>query len=208
MQNFSVGACFRFAWTTFKQRPWFFIGMTAFIFVLSAVPSFVRSLFSKAGGGVLDVIGFLISLGISFLVAFAQAHFFLRAHDSVTEVRFGDLWTLRGFGSFCLLKILLSIIFIVSFLLLIVPGIILSIVLMFSIYVYVDKNIKPIESMKESARLTKGHRWTLLWFSIELLLLNLLGALALLVGLLVTVPVSILATIHAYRTLQENPKLS
>ncbi len=182
--------------------------MTAFIFVLSAVPSFVRSLFSKAGGGVLDAIGFLVSLSISFFVAFAQAHFFLRAHDSVTEARFGDLWTLKGFGFFCVLEILLSIIFIVSFLLLIVPGIILSIVLMFSIYIYVDKNIRPVDSMKESARITKGHRWTLLWFSIELLLLNLLGVLALVVGLLVTVPVSILATIHAYRMLQENQKIS
>jgi uncharacterized membrane protein len=55
--------------------------------------------------------------------------------------------------------------------------------------------------MKESKRITHGYKWPLLGFIFVLALVNLLGALALGVGLLVSVPVSTLALVHAYRTL-------
>jgi uncharacterized membrane protein len=50
--------------------------------------------------------------------------------------------------------------------------------------------------------LTKGNRWKLFQLSLALLLLNILGLLALLVGLFVTIPVSFIAMVHAYRALK------
>ena len=59
--------------------------------------------------------------------------------------------------------------------------------------------------MSESHRLTRGHKWQLFGFVLLLLLINLLGLLALVVGLLVSIPVSTLAFVHAYRVLGGKP---
>jgi uncharacterized membrane protein len=55
--------------------------------------------------------------------------------------------------------------------------------------------------MKESKRITYGYKWPLLGFALVLALINLLGLLALVVGLLVSIPVTTLAFVHAYRAL-------
>jgi len=55
--------------------------------------------------------------------------------------------------------------------------------------------------MGESNRITRGHKWQLFGFVLLLLLINLLGLLALVVGILVSIPVSTLAFVHAYRVL-------
>ena len=59
----------------------------------------------------------------------------------------------------------------------------------------------PIDAMGESNRITRGHKWQLFGFVLLLLLINLLGLLALVVGILVSIPVSTLAFMHAYRVL-------
>lgn len=55
-----------------------------------------------------------------------------------------------------------------------------------------------VKSLRTSAHLTEGRKWWLLGFGITILLLNVLGALLLLVGLLVTIPVSLFAFVHVY----------
>jgi uncharacterized membrane protein len=84
---------------------------------------------------------------------------------------------------------------------LIIPGIILSMGLAFVPYLVVDRGLGPIEAIKESWRITKGHKWQLLLLFLALLGLNLLGLVALLIGIFVTVPITMLAFAHAYRTL-------
>ncbi len=60
----------------------------------------------------------------------------------------------------------------------------------------------PIDAMGESNCITRGHKWQLFGFVLLLLLINLLGLLALVVaGILVSIPVSTLAFMHAYRVL-------
>jgi hypothetical protein len=58
-----------------------------------------------------------------------------------------------------------------------------------------------IESLRVSARVTSGKKWWLLGFFIVIGLLNILGAVLFLVGLLVTVPVTMFAYAHVYQKL-------
>lgn len=55
-----------------------------------------------------------------------------------------------------------------------------------------------VESLSRSAVLTRGHIWHLILFLLVLILINIIGAVLLLVGLLVSVPVSLLAYAHVY----------
>jgi hypothetical protein len=55
-----------------------------------------------------------------------------------------------------------------------------------------------VKSLRTSARLTDGRKWWLVGFFIVVCLLNILGAVLLLVGLLVSIPVTMLAFAHVY----------
>lgn len=65
-----------------------------------------------------------------------------------------------------------------------------------------DRRVGYIQAFKDSSRITKGAKWQLLLFAVELLGMNLLGLLCLLVGLFVTVPMTYLAAAYVYRHLQ------
>ncbi len=72
---------------------------------------------------------------------------------------------------------------------------------MFTTFIVIDRELGPIEAMKESMRIARGHRWPLLGLIVLLALIVLVGVLALFVGLLVAMPVTTLAFVHAYRVL-------
>jgi len=59
-----------------------------------------------------------------------------------------------------------------------------------------------LESLRKSATITRGVKWKLVGFGIVLGLLNILGAILLLIGLLVTIPISMIAMAHVYTKLR------
>jgi len=89
----------------------------------------------------------------------------------------------------------------VGLILLIVPGVIFSVRYMFYGYAVVERNARPLEAMAQSAAATRGAWWNVSLFGLAILLLNILGALLLGVGLLVTAPMSALAAAWVYRRL-------
>jgi uncharacterized membrane protein len=68
-------------------------------------------------------------------------------------------------------------------------------------FLVIEKNMKPIEALKESARMTKGSRWKLFLLGLALTGLTILGMIPLMLGLFIAAPLSMLALVHAYRTL-------
>lgn len=93
-----------------------------------------------------------------------------------------------------------SIAIFVGFILLIVPGIIIAIKLQFIDYLIVDKKM-GFESINKSWEMTKGVKWNLFVFGILICLINVLGFLALLLGLFITLPLSMVATAYVYKKL-------
>jgi uncharacterized membrane protein len=143
----------------------------------------------------------LVSIAVSVLVGLGLTTFSLRAHDNINGVQISDLWNPGPFWPFLGAYILTALAIALGFLALIIPGIILAMGLAFVSYLVVDRGLGPIEAMKESWRITKGHKWQLLLLFLALLGINLLGILALIIGVFVTVPITMLAFAHAYRTL-------
>lgn len=87
----------------------------------------------------------------------------------------------------------------IGYFLLIIPGLILTFMWMFAPCVQGDRtDLGFIEAMKVSSRTAKGKWLKLLGLIIALALLNLLGALLLGLGLLVTIPVTHIALFTAY----------
>jgi uncharacterized membrane protein len=209
MRTLSVGDCVRYGWETFKQRPWILIGGFLLAMIISSIPGlFIPTPEIGPDGQViphplttLEIVMSLASVVVSIFVALGLTTFSLRAHDNIQGVQIADLWNPGPFWRFLGAHILTVIAIAIGFVLLIVPGIILSLGLAFVPYLVVERGLGPIESIKESWRITKGHKWQLALLFLALLGINLLGVLALIVGVFVSVPITLIAFAHAYRTL-------
>lgn len=191
----------RFGWETFKKRTWFFVGVTFLIAVLSGVSSGIASAFGHQG--IAQGLGGVINLILGTFIAMGMTAFFLKGHDMPESVESKELWHPQPFWIFLATRLLVGAVVVIGIILLIVPGVIFGLMFMFAPYLVIDKGLGPIEAMKESKRITTGNKWQLFGFVLALLGVNILGAICLLVGLLVSIPVSCLAVVHAYRTLQK-----
>jgi uncharacterized membrane protein len=90
---------------------------------------------------------------------------------------------------------------------LIVPGIFILAILFFVPYVVVDEKRGILQSLARNMELTKGIRLQLFLFILVLIVVNVLGVLALGVGLLVTFPVTYLASAYVYRRVNSPQEL-
>lgn len=204
MPAIAIGECISFGWTTFKKRPWFFIQAALVIVGVYLVLGIVAAIVGLNAKEVGDALGDGLSSIAGVFTGIGTIALYLKAHDDVASARIKDLWHPELFIKYLLASILMGLIVFVGFLLLIVPGIIFSLMLAFTLYLVVDRNLGPINALKESRRLTRGNRWSLALLGLALVFLNIVGLVALGIGLFVTVPVSGLAMVHAYRTLQRN----
>ena len=93
-----------------------------------------------------------------------------------------------------------------GFILFIIPGLIFSIKYMFTLYLVIDKGMGPIEALKASGKLTDGIKWDLVGFMAAIIILMYSGILALVVGLLVTIPLMTVACIVLYNMLINRQK--
>lgn len=216
----SVRECVRYGWTTFKQRPWFLIGAMLIVGIINIVipsPEENQSIPLIAGLFVLSlVVGALIQVGV--------LNFALRAHDDIAAARLADLWRpdlfLRFLGASIAAFLMIGIplllvwgiaaalyfffgwtVFLIASIPLLIATVMVSLALYFFAFVVVDKHAGPITAIKESFRITKGSRWKLFQLMLMFVLINLLGIICLIVGLLVSIPVTVIASAHAYRTL-------
>lgn len=210
MATFTVGECVRFGWETFKRRPGILIAAliityAAPILATSLVGSVLGAIFNAIGAGVGEFIG--LALMLAFVVtAFVLAllglfTFYLRAHDNIDGVTIGDMWNPEPFWRFFGAELLLLLMVFVGCFLFVVPGIIAALGFAFAPVLTIDRGLGPIEALKTSWRITKGHKGTMFLLLLALTGINILGTLALLIGVLVSIPVVSLALIHAYRTL-------
>ena len=79
---------------------------------------------------------------------------------------------------------------------------------MFSLPLILDQRLGFWTAMKRSWRQVRRHWWSCLALLVVMAILNFFGMLCCLVGLLVTVPISILATMYAYETVIHGRKAS
>ncbi len=197
--KFSVGECVSFGWDTFKKRSWFFVGVTSVVFIVS----WIGNLFaSESDGTSLQLLGLVVSTLVSIFIGMGETALYLHAEDNLSTVEIKDLWHPQQFWKYVGAAILSGIIIAVGFVLLIVPGIIFSLMFMFVGYLVIDRKLGPVEALRESKRITDGHKWDLLLLFLAIIGINILGMLCLLVGLLASIPVTLLAMVHAYHTLE------
>jgi hypothetical protein len=133
--GFTAGEAIRFGWETFKRRPWFFVGATLIIMLVSGlIDAFTRGIDAAVSGSAdqSSLLGSLISLLAGTLINMGATAFYLSAHDNPDAADLSALWHPRPFLKFLGAFILLMLTIAVGFILLIVPGIIFALMFMFT----------------------------------------------------------------------------
>lgn len=218
------------AWELAKKNIWILLGFTAVQFVfIFIVTSLLTSLFGGASGTGVLIQNVILSLFDAFFtVAFYQV--FFKVIDEDAEPEFPDfIPNLVKAVNFLIVKLIIGLIlvffiaiissvyFINSpeidtskpfswdllpvFILIAILIIFLTIRLCFVVCFIVDQESGSSESISQSWTITKGHFWFISLLFLVMLGLNILGAMAFLIGLLFTVPFSSLILIIAYRHL-------
>ena len=184
-KKFTNVEAIRFGWEHTLKHVWFLVGLILFV------------VFISTGLGRIPGLSFAIGIFASIsIIAVAL------------EVYAGRTLSIKHFHSkyhivleYLVATVLYGLMVIVGFILLVIPGVYLALKYQFYKFLIVDKEMQPIEALKESARMTKGHMWQLLWLFWLVLVINLLGLLALGVGLFLTVPTTLLAYTFVYKRL-------
>ncbi len=199
-KNFSKAEAVRFGWGMVKKNLGFFILLLIIIILLYGVPYAIAEIALEVNvllGIILHIADFILTTIISIgLIKIA-----LRFCDN-EKARFRDLFSnYRLFFKYLLGLVLYGLIVFVGTLWLIVPGIIWGIQFSFFDYFIVDKKVGPIKALKRSSAITRGAKWNLFIFFLMLIGINLLGAICLLVGLFITIPITMIAWAFVYRRL-------
>ena len=82
---------------------------------------------------------------------------------------------------------------------------VLGILLIFTYHFIIDRNLPWLDGAKASIPVVTGNLGSVILLGLALIGVNIVGALALVVGLLITVPMSYIAMTYAYRTLTQQP---
>ena len=197
-QAFSYGEVIRFGWEKTKQHIKFLALVLLGVWVIQFIFGFFQN---QIDFWLVDLIlgigGWLVNL----VVSLALLTIALKITDGGTPGTADLTVKLPLFKNYLVGSIYYGLIVLGGMLLLVIPGIIWAIQYQFYPYAIVDKGASPKEALAMSKQMTMGRRWRLFLFGSILGLLNLGGALLFGVGLLVTVPISMIGMAYLYRKL-------
>jgi len=146
---------------------------------------------------------FLILLGMSILQLFVIRATLMIVRGEPLDA--SKVMTMDRLGSYVLGAIIVGILSFVGFLLCILPGIAVAIFTVFWGYFLVDKGLSPIEAITASFNLVKDNFGPVIIFWLLSILVTIAGAIVCGVGLIVAIPVVVIATGYMYMRLQGQP---
>ena len=200
-KRFSKEQALRFGCDRMKDNLGFFIVYLLILFFIQGFLGFFSSMFAER----IPSLSLIFSLG-SWIVSIVSAIFVvkigLRLYDNEKIVSYDFLsFSTALFFKFLLGYVLYTILVVIGFFLLVVPGVYLAIKYQYVQYLIIEKNMDVIDAFKESGKMTDGHKWNLFLLALLFLIIAALGAMALGIGLLVAIPIIMVAQAYVYKKL-------
>ncbi len=193
-------------WRFVQKHLWFFVAIIIIQNIAGIIPNFAgfflgRALRIPPNNPYFNVGIIIIDVALSLLMTIGIMKIAITLIDS-GRVKVIDLFIhVRYFLSFLAATVLYALAVIIGFILFIVPGFIVAAAFLLYPFFIIDKNLGPIKALQASMQATKGARFDLILMVILFIEINIVGTLAALVGLFVTVPLTVLAFAHIYRAL-------
>jgi len=199
-EKFSKAEAVTFGWETMKSNFWFLVGVLIMGSLIPFVP-YILAEAVKKNIRALYIIFKIIEIALELIISLGMIKIALKLCDK-QKPAIKDLFScVNLFPEYLISSVIYALIILGGLVLLIVPGIIGGIKFQFIGYFIVEKGAGPIEALKRSAAITRGAKWDLFLFALLLMLINLVGLLALIIGLFATIPVTMMANAFVYRKL-------
>jgi len=205
----SIGDAFSYGWKKFTQYAGPLILIVLVVFLGYGLLQGFSFVIQRGGNGGFGRFFLALLIGaVGIIVGFVLEYGIVRAALAVTDGRrptFAEAWNMERFGPFVVAAILRGVIVGVGYLLCIIPGLIAAFFLLFTPFFVIDQNMAPVQALSASFNLVKDNAGKLLLFCIVATLVYIAGAIACLVGLLVSVPVALVATAYMYKRTAGEP---
>ena len=190
--DLSVGHLFSRGWETFKANFWLSLGIAVLYLVLTSLGS------GGAGhggfSGFLNLVGFVIAGPLTAGVY--NVYLRMARGESVEFASMFDGFKQMGKSVGVYWLMLLATI--VGFVLLVVPGIVLGLGLLPAMFLVLDGNLGVMDTLKRSWEMTNGYKWQLFLVALAVVGINILGLVALVIGVFITMTVTMLIFAAAY----------
>ncbi|MED5802274.1 hypothetical protein VX037_14665 [Gordonia sp. Z-3] len=197
-EQFSIGEAFSYGWNRYKENALSWIVVILISLVVSGVIQWLGNISSDYGrifwiSAIFGIIATII--GYIFQGAYARGALDETSGSKPDIGRFFNV----NFAAVIITAFLVGLGTFIGLILLIIPGIVFAFLAYWSLTFVVDRDMDPIEGIKASFSVISKNAGTLFLLALAVIGLNIVGALLCLVGLLVTLPVTMIATTYAYR---------
>lgn len=197
-QVFSIEESLKFGWEKTKAHSMILFQALLTLFAYEIVASSINHAFKHSAGSglawlIVAIVGAFLSAGfivITLKIARGERAVY---KDIIPPVRL--VWDMT------IASLLTGLLVLGGLILLVIPGIYIAIRLSVVRYAVVD-GASITESLRKSSALTKGDMWQLFLFFLAFIVINIIGALLFIVGLLVTIPATMIAMAHMYDKLK------
>ena len=209
------------SWRLFKERPWFNMGVILSLNIVAFIVNMLGKISSLYVGGYMKSaysvdmnLILVVTLGVLFSVLILGTVVFMinifkvqwsinmvKKTEHVIEVSFNKLNNIRYLMGFATALFFQGFFVAISFLLFIIPGFVVLPALVFVPLVFADKYTTVNDAwsaVKYSWNITKGHKKEIWILLLVIFLINMFGMILLMVGLLISVPVSLFAMANMY----------
>jgi uncharacterized membrane protein len=198
--KFSTREALRFGWRAARRFFGFFVTMFIVTSIVDGIPSQIQFA-TRESAPLISALAGLLAAAISIVVSIGWTKVLLRIADGERPDH-SDLYAHHALLFRYLGASLLYVLSIIAgTILLIIPGILAAVRYSMASFLVVDRGMGPLEAMRKSAEITKGERMHLFIAGLALGGFTLLGALALVIGLLWTLPAAMVAGAFIYRRL-------
>lgn len=224
--GWDLGATVNWAWAKFQQNLAMIVGALILIvgvviieFVGLAIVSSLTTPKSvvcdntgttfgcHTTGGTPFIVSMILSLAVGFVIlVFAQivAAGLIRGSLGVTQGRafeIADVFNFAQLGQVVVTSLIVGAAVFVGSILCYIPGIIAGFLLSYSLYFVIDKDMAPMDAVKASYELTtKNLGSTIIWYLVGGLI-AVAGAIACGIGIIATIPITLLGTAYTYKKL-------
>jgi len=202
------GEALRFGWATLKENFVFFLQAFVVLVAAAVIPTMIVNRIMVSSGAAIGAPLQFLNLIWQAILSMGILKICLNLVDR-QPARIQDLWSsLPQTLDYILVKFLFTMIVTVGLILLIVPGLIWSIQFYVAHYLVVDKHLGCVQALRGSSQVTNGRKWDLAMFAGTMLLVNLAGVIFFGVGIFVTLPITMLASVFVYRKLLAHTSLA
>lgn len=200
---FSDSALARMGWAKAKEH----IGTYILATFVGGIAVIIPAVIIMIIGGAIEqeeifaLLAFLSYIAMGSVIGAGFVRLFLNAVDG-KEVSIKVLFseTKRALP-YLLVTVLYGLIVMLGLVLFIIPGIIWSLKYILAPMLVVDQGMKPMEALRASAQMTDGIKWDIYGFQQVLGTILMLGYLVFFIGILVSIPVAMIAYMGLYRHL-------